>query len=175
LGASNPTGTLGYAFAMEELLSQGLNVDWIIVPSSSAGTQAGMVLGAKRAGWDGKILGISIDVEKKELQEKVADLATQASVRLGEKIRILPDEIIVNTDYLGDGYAVMGNIEIDAINLLGRTEGLVVGPVYTGRSAAGMIDLIQKGFFKQEETVLFWHTGDNSTIFADPYAGQLSQ
>jgi D-cysteine desulfhydrase family pyridoxal phosphate-dependent enzyme len=173
LGASTPTGSLGYAFAFDELMQQDVNPDWIIIASSSAGTQAGLVLGARRAGWQGKILGISIDHPQAELQTRVAELATVASDRLGAQIEFTPAEIHVNDDYLGGGYGVMARPEIEAIRLFAQNEGLLLDPVYTGRAAAGMIDLIRKGFFNEQETVLFWHTGGTPALFSSPYAGQL--
>jgi len=76
----------------------------------------------------------------------------------------------VNDDYLGDGYGIMGMPEVEAIRLFARLEGLLLDPVYTGRAAAGLIDLIRKGYFKREETVLFWHTGGTPAIFSEKYA-----
>jgi D-cysteine desulfhydrase family pyridoxal phosphate-dependent enzyme len=177
LGASNATGALGYAFAFDELLKQleqdHIHPDWILVASSSAGTQAGLVLGARRAGWPGKILGISIDEPENILQEHVARIATEASQRFNENVQVTPQEVLVNADYLGAGYAIMGDPEREAIRLFARTEGLVLGPVYTARAAAGMIDLIQKKVIGPSDTVIFWHTGDTPTLFADPYAQTL--
>src|SRR6185369_14341424 len=43
-GGSNPTGALGYAFAMEEFLQQNVAADWILFGTSSGGTHAGLVL-----------------------------------------------------------------------------------------------------------------------------------
>lgn len=63
----------------------------------------------------------------------------------------------------------MGEPEREAIRLFARTEGLLIDPVYTGRAAAGMIDLVRKGFFSRGETVLFWHTGGTPALFADRY------
>ena len=79
----------------------------------------------------------------------------------------------VRDDYLGGGYAVMGNPEREAIQLFARHEGLLVDPVYTGRAAAGLIDLIRRRFFKPEETVLFWHTGGLPALFADQYLRKI--
>jgi 1-aminocyclopropane-1-carboxylate deaminase/D-cysteine desulfhydrase-like pyridoxal-dependent ACC family enzyme len=81
----------------------------------------------------------------------------------------------VNDQYIGAGYAIMGDPEIEAINLFASTEGLLVDPVYTGRAAKGMIDLIRKGFFNPDETILFWHTGGTPALFAEPYAGMLAK
>jgi len=176
LGASTPLGALGYAAAFEELMGQDVvNPDWIVVASSSGGTQAGLVLGAKLANWHGNIMGISIDQPVADLQRIVSNLASEAARLVGEKPNFRPDDVMVNADYLGRGYAVLGDAEVEAIRMFAKHEGLLLDPVYTGRAAAGMIDLIRKGFFKPQETVLFWHTGGTPALFADSYRTQLSQ
>jgi len=63
----------------------------------------------------------------------------------------------------------MGEAEAEALRLFARYEGILLDPVYTGRAAAGMIDLIRKGFFSRQETVLFWHTGGVPALFANTY------
>ena len=173
LGASTPVGTLGYVEAMRELQSQHSHFDWIILASSSGGTQAGLVLGAAITMWKGKILAISIDHTVDELQNTVSYLANQAAVILEEKVTIMPQEILVNADYLGAGYAIAGEPELEAIRLFAVNEGLLLDPVYTGRAAAGMIDLIRKGIFKKSEKILFWHTGGAPALFAQPYVEQI--
>lgn len=173
LGASNVVGTMGYYTAFEEFLAQGVHADWMVLASSSGGTQAGLVLGALKNQWNGKILGISVDRSAEELQKKVAGLVNETADRIGEPIQVKSKDILVNADYLGGGYAVMGEPEIEAIRLFARQEGLLLDPVYTSRAAAGLIDLIRKGFFKRSETVLFWHTGGTPAIFAEPYLSQL--
>jgi len=174
LGASNATGALAYAYAFDELMQQQVKPDWIVHASSSGGTQAGLILGALSAGWKGKILGISIDEPAQVLKKTVAALASEASERLGEKMLIKPEDVLVNDEYLGGGYGVMGVLEQQAIQLFAQQEGLLLDPVYTGRAAAGLIDLIRKGFFKPEETILFWHTGGTPALFAEPYLSQLT-
>ena len=79
----------------------------------------------------------------------------------------------MNADYLGGGYAVMGESEAEAIRLFARQEGLLLDPVYTGRAAAGLIDLIRKGFFSKNEKVLFWHTGGTPGLFVEEYRKKL--
>jgi D-cysteine desulfhydrase family pyridoxal phosphate-dependent enzyme len=175
-GGSNPTGAVGYVFAMKELVEQcqasslsGCPPDWIVFPSSSGGTQAGMLVGARIFGFMGQILGVSVDERSEVLQKKVASLANATAEHLGEAMTFDPGEVLVNSDYLGGGYGVMGEPEREAMALFARSEGLIVDPVYTGRAAAGMIDLIRKGFFPIGESVLFWHTGGSPALFAERY------
>ncbi len=175
LGASTPTGTLGYVTAFEEFIAQGLEVDWIVVASSSAGTQAGLTFGACRTGWGGKILGISIDHPAAELQQRVADLANQTAERLDDARRVALADVLVNDEYLGAGYGVMSLAEVETIRLFARREGLLLDPVYTGRAAAAMLDLIRRGYFESGSRILFWHTGGTPALFADAYRKRLSE
>jgi 1-aminocyclopropane-1-carboxylate deaminase/D-cysteine desulfhydrase-like pyridoxal-dependent ACC family enzyme len=172
-GGSNPTGAAAYAFAMQELLSQGVEPEWIVFPSSSGGTHAGLVLGARLFGYQGKVLGISVDEPHEVLASRVARLASDTADHLGENHLFESDDILVNADYLGGGYGVMGDGEREAIRLFARCEGILLDPVYTGRAAAGLIDLIRRGFFHGGDTLLFWHTGGAPALFADRYRREI--
>jgi D-cysteine desulfhydrase family pyridoxal phosphate-dependent enzyme len=168
-GGSSPTGAAGYAYAIQELLTQGLIPDWIVFPSSSAGTQAGMVAGAKLFGLDSKIFGISVDEPEQMLKERVAELATQTMDLFGIQHTFVAEEILVNADFCAAGYGVLTANEIEAIQLFSQLEGLLIDPVYTGRAAGGLISLIRKQFFSPDEKVLFWHTGGTPALFAQKY------
>jgi L-cysteate sulfo-lyase len=172
-GGSSPTGALGYAFAVEEFIKQNVHVDWIVFGTSSGGTHAGLVLGQRVFGYQGKVLGISIDESEEWLKSHVSELASEASEKLGERIEFTPAEVLANAGYCGAGYGVLTDAEREAVQLFAKYEGLLLDPVYTGRAAAGMIDLIRKGFFKKDETVLFWHTGGQPALFADKYANKI--
>jgi D-cysteine desulfhydrase family pyridoxal phosphate-dependent enzyme len=172
-GGSSPTGALGYVYAMQEFISQNVNADWIVFASSSGGTQAGMVLGGRVFGFPGKVLGVSIDEPQNALQARVALLASEASERLGPQLQFSPEEVLVNADFAAPGYGVLTRAEREAISLFAKQEGLLLDPVYTGRAAAGLIDLIRKGFFKKDESVLFWHTGGQPALFAEKYQPHL--
>lgn len=169
-GGSSPTGALGYAFAVEEVMKQGIEADWFVFGTSSGGTHAGLMLGQRVFGFKGKILGISIDESVEWLQENVSALATKAGEKLGERIGFAPADVAANADYCRAGYGVLTEAEREAVRLFARTEGLLLDPVYTGRAAAGLIDLIRKEFFKKDETVLFWNTGGQTALFAEKYA-----
>jgi D-cysteine desulfhydrase family pyridoxal phosphate-dependent enzyme len=172
-GGSSPTGALGYAFAMKELMEQSLLADWVVFATSSGGTQAGLLLGQRVFGYKGKLLGISIDESEEWLKEHVSELASLASQKLGERIEFTPEEVLANANYCSAGYGMLTEPELEAIRLFATCEGLLLDPVYTGRAAAGLIDLIRKGFFKKDETVLFLHTGGQPALFAAEYANKL--
>ena len=166
-------GAAAYVYALQELIGQGFQPDWIVFASSSGGTQAGLAAGKALLDFPGKILGISIDEEAGKFRDAVAHLAKEVTKLLGNEKYITIDDILVNDDYLGGGYAVMGEPEREAIQLFARHEGLLVDPVYTGRAGAGLIDLIRKDVFGSDETVLFWHTGGQPALFAEKYLHQL--
>jgi len=172
-GGSNPIGALGYAYAVEELLDQGIMADWIVFASSSGGTQAGLVLGARFFNFQGQILGISVDEPRDVLSEHVAAIATLASVKLGKAMDFLPGEILVEDKFSSIGYGVFTDHEREAINLFAKTEGLLLDPVYTGRAAAGLIELARNGFFRSDDTIIFLHTGGQPAIFVDSYQNMI--
>jgi D-cysteine desulfhydrase len=172
-GGSSPIGALGYAFAMEELVKQGVSADWIVFGTSSGGTHAGLTLGKRVFGFDGKVLGISIDESEEWLKSHVSALASDASELIGERIEFTSNDVMATDSYCKAGYGVLTDAERESVKLFARYEGILLDPVYTGRAAAGMIDLIHKGFFKPEETVLFWNTGGQPALFADKYASNL--
>jgi D-cysteine desulfhydrase len=173
-GGSNPIGALGYAFAVQETLEQGLDPDYFVFGTSSGGTHAGLILGARVFGYKGKVLGISIDESEAWLKSRVSDLASDASELLGSRIEFDPSEVLANDSYCRAGYGVLTDAEKEAVMLFARSEGLLLDPVYTGRAAAGLIDLARKGFFRKEQSVLFWNTGGQPALFAEKYQRYLA-
>ena len=169
-GGSNPVGASGYVAAMDELLVQcaqmDLHFDHIVLASSSGGTQAGLAVGARARGYDGRILGLSVDPEASELKGALAELATATAHHLGVPWDFSPKDFDVEDGYRGEGYGVVGELEREAIQTVARTEGLLLDPVYTGRAFGGLLDLIRDGAFASEERVLFWHTGGIPGLFA---------
>ena len=168
-GGSNPTGASGYVVAMEELLAQcaerGIRFDHIVFASSSGGTQAGLVVGARALEYRGRVLGISVDLPADRLRNGVADLATAAADHLELPIAFAPEDIAVDDSYLGGGYGVVGDLEREAIHTMARIEGILLDPVYTGRAFGGLLDLIRRGVLRSGDRALFWHTGGTVGVF----------
>src|SRR5690606_18595283 len=99
----------------------------------------------------------------------VSALATATATHLGLGTVSVADRVEVNDDYLGEGYAQVGETEREAIQLVAQLEGILLDPVYTGRAMGGLIDLIRWGAFTRSQTILFWHTGGTAALpaFAD--------
>ena len=169
-GGSSPLGAAAYALAMEELLDQctarGIAPDHVVVGSSSGGTQAGMVAGARALSAAVQIHGISIDLAEATLVANLMALGQQTADLLALDLKLARQDFTVHDAYLGGGYGVLGVAEREAIGLLARSEGLLADPVYTGRALAGLLDLVRQGRFAAAETVVFWHTGGLPAIFA---------
>lgn len=170
LGGSNVVGTTSYVAAMQETVAQlqenKINIDFIITASSSGGTHAGLVLGKVVTGFRGNVLGISIDVEENELKTQVASLATATAAHLQLGPVSVAEHVDVNADYLGKGYAKVGELEREAIQIVGQQEGILLDPVYTARAMGGLIDLIRWGAFTRRQSILFWHTGGQAALSA---------
>lgn len=170
-GGSSRVGMMGYVTAIQELADQATvtgELDTVVFASSSGGTQAGLIVGSYLTGWLGKVqlLGISVDEREATLGPRVANLVNEGAQALGLNWWVNDDVADINDDYLGGGYAVVGDAEREAIQLLAQCEGILADPVYTGRALAGLIDLVRQGQFKTGQRVLFWHTGGAAALFA---------
>ncbi len=172
-GGSSPTGALGYTFAMQEVLAQGIEADWIVFASSSGGTPAGLVPGQRVFAYRGTLLGISIDQPASALKSQVAALAGDASPAFGTRIAFDTADVHVDDCYCGPGYGVLTDLEREAIRVFARSEGVLLDPVYTGPAAGGLLDLIRRGFFPNDARILFPHTGGQPALFAEPYRNEL--
>jgi len=178
VGGSNGVGATGYVRAMMELAEQldGMNrrVDHVVFASSSGGTQAGIVVGARVTGFNGKLHGVSIDRDDSEsatYEGELADIANETAKYVGFNAQFAAGDFTVAYDYLGGGYGIVSDLEREAIRLLASREGIVLDPVYTGRAMGALIALIRNKAFRSDETVLFWHTGGAPALFA--YAKDL--
>jgi len=174
-GGSNPIGASAYALAFDELWNQMMTLrlyfDRIVFASSSGGTQAGLIVGARACCYDGQVLGISVDKKSDVLCRMIWDLLVPTAERLDLDLVFGADEVQVDDSYLGGGYGVLSDAEAGAIRMVAQTEGILLDPVYTGKAMAGLLDLIERGEIGDNETVLFWHTGGIPALFA--YAGDL--
>jgi L-cysteate sulfo-lyase len=169
-GGSNPTGALGYAACAMELLHQAnersLRIDYVVHATGSAGTQAGLVAGLELMSTGIPVLGIGVSAPKAVQEERVERLAQAVAEKLGVKGGIRRERVLVNGDHVGAGYGVPTPGMLEALGLFARQEGILLDPVYSGKAAAGLIDLVRKGFFSKKDNVVFLHTGGSAGLFA---------
>lgn len=168
-GGSNPTGALGYANAAMELVTQAnamdLRIDRIVHATGSAGTQAGLVVGLKAINANIPLLGIGVRAPKPKQEENVFNLAVKTAEKLGCPGVVARADVEANTDYVGDGYGIPTKDGLAAIEMFARLEGILLDPVYSGKGAAGLIDLVRKGTFTSDENIVFLHTGGGVALF----------
>ena len=168
VGGSTVIGALGYVAAMSEIMDDekrlGLRFSAVVFASSSAGTQAGLVVGKSIADWPGQVLGFSVAKDSKRLQQDVFNLAQETASRLGTSID--RRTVCVDDSYLGDGYAQKTRACEDAVHFFARKCGIFLDYVYSGKAAAGLMDYLETGCFAPGSSILFLHTGGNTELFA---------
>lgn len=168
-GGSNPTGALGYVNCAFEMLNQfnerGLKVDHIVHATGSAGTQAGLITGLKAMNAQIPLLGIGVRAPKAKQEENVYNLACATADKLGCSGVVAREDVVANTDYVGEGYGIPTESGMDAIRMFAELESILLDPVYSAKGAAGFVDLIRKGHFKKGERVVFLHTGGSVALF----------
>jgi L-cysteate sulfo-lyase len=168
-GGSNVTGALGYVNCALELVSQandrGLKIDWVVHATGSTGTQAGLVAGLEAMRSGIPVLGIGVRAPRATQEENVFRLAEQVAAAVGARGAVGRERVVANCDYVGPGYGLPTPGMIDAVRAFARLESVLLDPVYTGKAADGLIDLVRKGFFRKGENVVFLHTGGAVGLF----------
>jgi D-cysteine desulfhydrase len=169
-GGSNEIGALGYVSCAQEttrqLYEMGLDIDYIVCTSGSAGTHAGLLTGLVGENAGIPVVGIGINRKKDAQREAVYNLCQKTADKLELKTRPTMDDIIVLDDYIGEGYSRPTKGMIDAVRLLAGTEAILLDPVYTGKTMDGLIDLVKKGWFGSAKNILFLHTGGSPALYA---------
>lgn len=169
-GGSNPLGALGYVACAEEILSQtyamGLALDHLVCASGSAGTHAGLLVGMTGNSAQLPITGVSVRRPRNEQEKGVHALAQKTADLLGVAGGVAKEAVTVLDDWVGPGYSLPSEEMAEAVRLLARLEGVLLDPVYTGKAMAGLIGLVARGAFKEDDNVLFVHTGGAPALYA---------
>lgn len=163
-------GGLGFANWASEVEQQerelGVFFDTIVVCSVTGSTQAGMIAGFAGQDRPRRVIGIDASAKIEEAREQVARIArnTAVLIQLGRHLR--DDEITVRPEWAGEFYGIPVESTLEAIRLTGRLEGVIIDPVYEGKSMAGLIDLVSSGEIPRDSTVLFAHLGGQPALNA---------
>ena len=176
-GASDhPLGGLGFAQWADEVAVQeqqlGVFFDTIVVCSVTGSTHAGMIAGFAGQARPRRILGIDASAKIDETRAQVAKIARSTAELIGLGRELSDEEIIVWPGWAGEKYGVPVQSTVDAIRLVGSLEGVILDPVYEGKSMAGLIDLVRDGTVPPDSNVLYAHLGGQPALNA--YSGAFT-
>jgi D-cysteine desulfhydrase family pyridoxal phosphate-dependent enzyme len=170
-----PLGAIAYSDAFVEMFDQsrsaGVAITHLVHATGSGATQAGLILGAKTAPAGVQVVGISVSEKKAEFAPVIEEICRQSEKALALDLGIASSDVIVMDEYVKGGYGIVDKETAEAVRLLFTAEGIVLDPVYTGKTMAGLVDLVRKGFFRKDDRVLFFHTGGTPALF--PYREPL--
>jgi 1-aminocyclopropane-1-carboxylate deaminase len=167
-------GGLGFANwayeVQEQERSLGVFFDTIVVCSVTGSTHAGMIAGfaalADAGGGRRRVLGIDASATSEKTREQVGRIARSTAALIGVERDLREDEITLLEGWAGDRYGIPVQSTLDAIRLTGSLEGVIIDPVYEGKSMAGLIDLVSTRDIPRDSTVLYAHLGGQPAINA---------
>jgi 1-aminocyclopropane-1-carboxylate deaminase len=170
-------GGLGFANWAYEVERQerelGVFFDTIVVCAVTGSTQAGMIAGfaalEEAGGRPRRVIGIDASAKLEETRDQVTRIATATAELIGVDRPLRGDEITILDGWAGDLYGIPVQSTLDAIRLTGELEGVIIDPVYEGKSMAGLIDLVTSGEIPRDATVLYAHLGGQPALNA--YSG----
>jgi 1-aminocyclopropane-1-carboxylate deaminase len=177
-GASeHPLGGLGFAGWAYEVAAQeqelGVFFDTVVVCTVTGSTHAGMIAGfaalEDAGGRPRRVLGIDASATLDQTRDQVSRIARNTAGLIGLERELREDEVTVLEGWAGELYGIPVESTIDAIRLSGRLEGMIIDPVYEGKSMAGLVDLVTSGEIGKDSTVLFAHLGGQPALNA--YSG----
>ena len=177
-GASDhPLGGLGFAQWADEVAVQeeqlGVFFDTIVVCSVTGSTHAGMIAGFAGQARPRRVLGIDASAKIDETRAQVAKIARSTAELIGLGRELSDEEITVLPGWAGEKYGIPVQSTVDAIRLVGSLEGVILDPVYEGKSMAGLIDLVQDGTIARDSNVLYAHLGGQPALNA--YSGAFTR
>lgn len=171
LGGSNELGTLGYTACAQEIIEQsfdtGVTFDHLVTANGSGATCAGLALGFFGRQANINISAIGVMGDPSNQSALVYDLVDRTAEFLDISVDIPRENLRFYGEYVGEGYAVPTKAMVEAVQMLARTEGILLDPVYTGKVMSGLIDLVRNGTFKKCENVLFLHSGGSPALYAN--------
>lgn len=169
-GGSNPLGALGYVACGLEILQQafeaGQHFDHLVVASGSGGTHAGLLAALAGSSSGMQVTGVSVRQPRAHQEAHIAGLAQRTLDFLGVDASVA-GRVHVEDGYVGEGYSLPTDGMVEAVKLFARKEGILLDSVYSGKAAAGLIDMVRQGRFKPQERVLFLHTGGAPVLYHD--------
>lgn len=174
-GASNALGSLGYVRCMQEIREQedasGVRFDVLVVPVGSGGTLAGLLAGAQRYGFEGRVIGVPVCDDAPAFEIIVTDLLeSMRDEYLPDLDATVPDDALID-GFVGEGYGRTTHEELERIRDLAVLTGVILDPVYTNKAFGALLSMIRGGTIGDGERALFIHTGGLFGLL--PYRDQM--
>lgn len=167
-----PLGALGYVEAADELLDQleewNAGIDTVVVPSGSAATHAGLLVGLATRNRNLRVIGMCVRRPAGSQRERVLRICAGTADLLGMADVVDPSAVTTRDRTLAPGYGRPSPETVEAVKLAARLEGLLVDPVYTGKALAGLVEMVRRGELDDSAGVVFWHTGGTPALFGYP-------
>ena len=168
-GGACALGALGHALAARELYRQcrdlGIAPKTIVLATGSGGTHAGWLLGTQALGNPWRIESYTVSREAGQVRREIVRLANEAAELLEQEGHFTLDDVVVHDGFIGDGYGIPSPEAALAISLLGRSEGILLDPTYTGKAMAGLLHRLSNGA-GFEYPLVFIHSGGEPAFFA---------
>lgn len=169
-GGACALGAIGHVLAVQELyqqcLEQAIQPDVIVLAGGSGGTYAGWLLGIRLLALPWRVQCFSVSRPSEELCHQVIRLANEAAQLLNIDTHFSKQDLNINDQFIGAGYGIPSPEAEAAITLVGRTEGVLLDPTYTGKAMAGYLHAVQHGAYQHDEQIIFIHSGGEPAFFA---------
>jgi D-cysteine desulfhydrase family pyridoxal phosphate-dependent enzyme len=169
VGGSSAIGALGYVSGTEELVGQlrsmGVTPSRLYFGSGSRGTQAGLTLGAKLSEASYQLWGVAVSAGEPEKIVRAMNAANEAAALLGVDTRVGRDDLFTDQGFIGEGYGIPTPLALESIDLLARTEAILLDPVYTAKGFSALLAHVRAGEILPTDTVVFLHTGGVPALF----------
>jgi D-cysteine desulfhydrase family pyridoxal phosphate-dependent enzyme len=174
VGGSSPVGAIGYVTGTEELVGQlralGVAPSRLYFGSGSRGTQAGLTLGAKLSRAPYALWGVAVSAGEPEKIVRAMNAANDAAALLGVETRVGREDLFTDQGFIGEGYGIPTPGGLEAIDLLARTEAILLDPVYTSKGFAALLAHVRAGDIPPTDTIVFLHTGGMPALFTREFA-----
>jgi D-cysteine desulfhydrase len=169
IGGASAVGALGYVFGTDELRGQLADIDLVVTADGSGGTHAGLVAGF---GDHANVLGVDVGA-RPDLDAQVPAKAVEVAALAERAVPI--GEVAIDHDHFGADYGAPTEDGRAAVDVVARTEGLILDPVYSGKAMAGLITARREGRIARDQRVVFLHTGGLPALFANSYTEWVKQ
>lgn len=168
-GTSSAAAVAGWVSGAAELHTDFQRLDQfpdaMVVVCGSGLSLAGIALGFKHLGCPTRLIGVSAQQPAARLKSWIVGSANEAANQMSFRTQLSEDDFDIIDSAIAPGYGIPSFASLAAVRLAGRTEGLVLDPVYTGKGLAALHSAVQGRLLRPENSVVFLHSGGTPGLF----------